>query len=171
MVVGRLGRAHGLAGDVAVDVRTDEPDRRFAPGTVLHTDPEADGPLTVASSRTQGGRLLVRFVGISDRAAAEALRGALLVVDVDPDERPEDEEEWYDFQLVGLRALDQHGGLLGEVTQVVHLPSQDLLALRTTDGREALVPFVAAIVPVVDVAGGRVVLDPPPGLLDLGEAR
>jgi 16S rRNA processing protein RimM len=170
VVVGRIGRAHGLAGDVAVDVRTDEPDRRLGLGAVLFTDPGERGPLTVAAGRVHSGRLLLRFDGVDDRAAAEALRGTLLLVEVDPGELPEDDDEWYDFQLVGLAAVRPDGTALGAVTEVLHLPAQDLLAVRTPDGREVLVPFVAAIVPEVDVAGGRVVIDPPPGLVDPDEA-
>jgi 16S rRNA processing protein RimM len=170
VVVGRIGRAHGLGGDVGVEVRTDEPERRLAPGVVLSTDPAPRGPLTVTSGRVHSGRLLLRFAEVADRAAAEALRGTLLLVEVDPAEVPEDEDEWYDFQLVGLSAVRPDGAPLGTLTEVLHLPAQDLLAVRTPDGREVLVPFVSAIVLEVDVAGGRIVIDPPPGLVDLDEA-
>jgi 16S rRNA processing protein RimM len=169
VVVGRIGRAHGLGGDVGVEVRTDEPDRRLAPGVVLTTDPAERGPLTVTSGRVHSGRLLLRFAGVSDRVAAEALRGTLLLVEVDPAEVPEDDDEWYDFQLVGLAAVRPDGSPLGALTEVLHLPAQDLLAVRTPDGQEVLVPFVSAIVLEVDVAGGRIVIDPPPGLVDLDE--
>jgi 16S rRNA processing protein RimM len=166
VVVGRIGRAHGLGGDVAVEVRTDEPERRLAPGAVLRTDPETRGPLTITSGRVHSGRLLLRFAGVEDRGTAEALRGTLLLVEVDPAERPEEDDEWYDFQLVGLSAVLPDGTPLGDVTEVLHLPAQDLLAIRTPDGREVLVPFVAEIVPEVDIDGGRVVIDPPPGLIE-----
>jgi 16S rRNA processing protein RimM len=170
VVVGRIGRAHGLGGDVAVEVRTDEPERRLAEGAVLFTDPESYGPLTVASRRVHSGRLLLRFAEVPDRTAAEELRGTLLLVEIDPEEIPEDDDEWYDFQLVGLQAVRPDGQTLGEVTEVLHLPAQDLLAVRTPEGREVLVPFVSAIVPEVDVEGGRIVIDPPPGLVDPDEA-
>ncbi|WP_130493181.1 ribosome maturation factor RimM [Motilibacter rhizosphaerae] len=168
LVVGRIGPAHGIRGDVLVEPRTDDPGTRFAPGVVLVTDPAERGPLEVADARDHSGRLLVRFASVADRSAAEALRGTWLVVDVPDDERPEDPEEYYDHQLVGLRAVSPQGVDLGEVTDVVHLPAQDLLAVQTPGG-ERLVPFVAAIVPVVDLDGGRVVVDAPPGLLDDGE--
>jgi len=170
VVVGRIGRAHGLGGDVAVEVRTDEPERRLAEGAVLFTDPESRGPLTVANGRVHSGRLLLRFAEVPDRTAAEALRGTLLLVEIDPEEIPEDDDEWYDFQLVGLQAVRHDGQPLGEVTEVLHLPAQELLAVRTPEGREVLVPFVSAIVPEVDVEGGRIVIDPPPGLVDPDEA-
>src|SRR5215218_7719293 len=141
VVVGRIGRPHGIKGDVSVEVRTDDPEGRLAPGTAVRTDPAAAGPLTVESGRVHSGRLLLHFVGYDDRGAAERLRGILLVADVDPDERPEDPEEFYDHQLV-------------------------VLAVRAADGREVLVPFVAAFVPTVDVDAGVIEVDPPPGLLD-----
>ena len=166
VVVGRIGRAHGIHGLVSVDVRTDEPERRLAPGAVLMTDPEARGPLTVVEGRVHSGRLLLQFEGVEDRTQAEALRGTDLVVDVDPSELPEDDDEWYDHQVVGLAAVGTDGTAYGSVTEVVHLPMQDLLAVRTESGLEVLVPFVAAFVPQVDVAGGRVVLDPPGGLFE-----
>jgi 16S rRNA processing protein RimM len=167
VVVGRIGRAHGVHGQVAVDVRTDEPDRRLAPGTALVTEPESVGPLTVRTGRVHSGRLLLTFDGVDDRTAAEALRGTLLLADVDPDERPgDDDDEWYDHQLVGLEAVLADGSVLGPVTAVLHLPGHDVLAVAAPDGREVLVPFVAEIVPVVDVPGGRLQVVPPPGLLD-----
>lgn len=170
VVVGTVGRPHGLRGEVAVHPRTDDPAGRFAPGVVLGTDPEA-GPLTVASVRWHGGRPLVTFEGVPDRTAAEALRGTLLLADPTDRAPLESADEFYDQDLVGLRALTQDGVALGEITDVRHLPGQDVLAVSTPEGREVLVPFVAAIVPVVDLAGGRVLLDPPPGLFDLDKAE
>ena len=166
LVVGRIGRAHGLRGDVAVEVRTDDPDLRFAEGAVLLTDPPQTGPLTVESGKVHSGRLLLRFAGVSDRTAADALRGTLLVVDVDPDQRPGDPDEYYDHQLVGLRVRTVDQAEVGEIADVLHLPAQDVLAVRRDDGREVLVPFVTEIVPVVDVDAGHVLVDPPAGLLE-----
>jgi 16S rRNA processing protein RimM len=169
VVVGRVGRAHGIRGDVGIDVRTDEPERRFAPGAVLRTTPESAGPLTVERARWHSGRLLVTFVDVADRTAAEALRGVELVVDVDPAEQPDDPDEYYDRHLVGLTARDPAGAVLGVVHEVVHMPGQDLLAVTAQDGREVLVPFVAAIVVEVDVGGGTMVVDPPHGLFNGAE--
>jgi 16S rRNA processing protein RimM len=166
VTVGRIGRAHGIRGDVAVDVRTDTPDVRFAAGAVLTTDPAAAGPLIVASTRWHSGRLLVHFRGVRDRSGAEALRGVHLLADVDESEQPDDPEEFYDHQLAGLAVRLRDGTVIGTVVEVVHLPGHDLLAVRRPDGREALVPFVAAIVPEVDIDAGQVLLDPPAGLLD-----
>jgi 16S rRNA processing protein RimM len=165
VVVGRVGRAHGIRGEVVVEVRTDDPDRRFADGAVLLTEPASAGPLTVEYARDHSGRLLVAFAEVPDRTSAESLRGTMLVADVDPDEEPGDPDEFYDHQLVGLRARTVAGEEVGEVVEVLHGGAQDLLVVRR-DGSDTLVPFVAAIVPEVDVAAGVVVLDPPPGLLD-----
>lgn len=166
LVVARIGRAHGIRGEVTVEVRTDEPELRLAPGARLRTDPPRLGPLTVASRRVHSGRLLLRFEGVADRAAAEALRNTLLIAEVDPAERPEDPEEYYDHQLVGLEVVTAEGAVVGRVTEVSHLPYQDLLVVRRPDDSEVLVPFVARIVPEIDLAGGRAVIEPPPGLLD-----
>jgi 16S rRNA processing protein RimM len=166
VVVGRIGRAHGIHGELGVEVRTDEPEDRLAPGVVLVTDPVAAGPLTITAGRVHSGRLLLRFAGVDDRTAAESLRGTLLLADVDPGRRPDDEEEWYDHQLVGLAVVRADGAPVGEVAQVLHLPAHDVLAVRRPDDSEVLVPFVAEIVPEVDVATHRLVVTPPPGLLD-----
>jgi 16S rRNA processing protein RimM len=164
LLVGRVGRAHGIRGDLIIDVRTDEPERRFAPGTVFDT---RRGPLTVQSLRWHSSRLLVRFDEVSDRTFAESLRGTELHVEVTADERPDDPEEFYDHQLVGLAVQDEAGALLGEVTQVTHLPSQDLLVIRRTDpdGGEAMVPFVTEFVPTVEPAKGFLIVSDSVGLL------
>jgi 16S rRNA processing protein RimM len=163
LAVGRVGRAHGVRGEVSVDVRTDDPAARFAPGSALVTE---DGDtLTVETVRTHSGRLLVRFAGIDDRTAAEALRGQLLLVDSAEIPPSDDPEEFHDHELIGLAAVSTDGAELGEIVDVEHY-GQDLLVLRRPDGGEALVPFVTAIVPTVDLPAGRVVLDPPPGLLE-----
>jgi 16S rRNA processing protein RimM len=168
VVVGRIGRAHGIKGEVSVEPRTDEPERRFAVGSVLIARAPGGavrpGGLTVAGSRWHQGRLLLRLEEITDRTAAEAARGTLLEVPLDPTESPADPEEFYDHQLVGLRVEDEAGRARGTVRAVVHGPGQDLLSVDV-DGREALVPFVAALVPEVDVTGGRLVVADRPGLL------
>lgn len=167
LVVGRIGRAHGVRGDVAVDVRTDDPEHRFAVGSVLDTEPADRGPLTVAAARMHSGRLLVSFAGVTDRSGAEALGGLLLVADSATSPAPEDPEEYWDHQLVGLAAVTVAGEPLGPVEEVLHPPGGDLLVVRRADAGELLIPFVRAIVPEVDLGGGRLVVDPPPGLLDL----
>ena len=162
VVVGRIGPAHGLKGEVFVEPRTDEPERRFATGIRLQT---ADRPLTVAAARTHSGRLVVRFEEITDRNAAEAARGTELTTVIDKAEAPEDPEEFYDHQLVGLRVETVDGVVVGELARVEHNAAQDLLVICTPNG-EVLFPFVTALVPEVDVPGGRIVIDDRPGLLD-----
>jgi 16S rRNA processing protein RimM len=164
LVVGRIGRPHGVRGELTIEVRTDSPELRFAPGSSLSTDPVTAGPLEVEGFHWHSGRLLLSFAGVDDRTAAEALRNVLLVIDVPDDETPDDPEEFYDHQLIGLAAHDAAGTALGVVTDVLHLPSQEVLAVTTPDGREVLVPFVVEIVPEVDVAGGRLLVTAPPGL-------
>ncbi|MGH3509455.1 MAG: ribosome maturation factor RimM [Nocardioidaceae bacterium] len=172
VVVGRIGRAHGLRGEVSVEPRTDEPERRFAAGATLATqspngDPAGHGRpamLTVAGTRWHQDRLLVRFAEVADRNAADVVRGLLLAADVNPTERPADPDEYYDHQLVGLEVVTDNGGRVGEVVEVVHGPVQELLAIRTDVG-ELLVPFVEALVPEVDLVRGRVVVADHPGLL------
>jgi 16S rRNA processing protein RimM len=169
VVVGRIGRPHGIRGQVTVEPRTDEPDERFAPGAVL----SVDGPVsTLVVDRTHwhSGRLLVSFQGIDDRDGAESLRGLLLHVERDVDESPDDPDEYYDSALVDCAVELPDGTAVGVVADVVHLPGQDLLAIRTPDDRDVLVPFVGVMVPLVDVPGRRIVIDPPPGLLDEADA-
>jgi 16S rRNA processing protein RimM len=166
LVVARIGRAHGIKGEVTVEVRTDEPEVRLAPGAVLATDPASAGPLTIESGRVHSGRLLLRFAGVGDRTAAEALRNTLLIAEVDPEETPEDPDEYYDHQLIDLDVVTRDGTPVGRIEEISHLPYQDLLVVRKADGGEVLVPFVGEIVPEIDLAAQRAVIDPPPGLLD-----
>ena len=169
VVVGRIGKPHGIRGEVTLDLRSDEPDRRFADGAVLRVEAPrgsafAHRTLTVARTRWHQTTLLVTFDELTDRNTAETARGVVLHADVDPTETPEDPDEYYDHQLVGLAVHDVDGTLLGEVSGVVH-GAQDLLAVKAVDGRDTLVPFVSALVPEVDVAGGRVVVADRPGLV------
>jgi 16S rRNA processing protein RimM len=170
VVVGRIGRPHGIRGEVTVDVRTDEPERRYAAGATLRSEPPPGSAcrltsLTVRRTRWHQGRLLVTFDEVSDRNAAEAARGLTLYTTVDPAERPVDPDEFYDHQLIGLAAYDVDGTPLGTVAGLVHGGAQDLLRITTPAGREALVPFVKVLVPDVDLAGGRIVVADRPGLV------
>ncbi|GIF73141.1 ribosome maturation factor RimM [Asanoa siamensis] len=174
LVVGRIGRPHGVRGEVTVEVRTDEPEQRFAAGSVLVTDPAAasvasvvPATLTIEDVRWHQGRPLVLFDGYYDRDIVENLRNVLLCVDSDDLESPDDPDEFLDHELVGLSVVSPGGEVLGTVARIDHTPSSDLLVLTRPGGRTALVPFVKAIVPEVDVAGGTVVVDAPEGLLDL----
>ena len=166
LVVARIGRAHGIKGEVTVEVRTDEPELRLAPGAVLATDPASAGPLTIETGRVHSGRLLLRFEGVRDRTAAEALRNTVLIADVDPDEVPEGEDEYYDHQLIDLDVVTEDGTEVGRITEVAHLPSQDLFVVERPDGTEVMIPFVEEIVTGIDLAEQRAVIDPPPGLID-----
>jgi 16S rRNA processing protein RimM len=171
VVVGRIGRPHGVRGLVTVEVRTDDPDQRFAPGAVLATEPAERGPLTVVDKRWHSGTLLLQVAGPTGhvydvREDVDALRNTLLHVPIADLPEIEEPDSYYDHQLVGLTVRLPDGSVVGEVTAVRH-EAQDLLVVRRSEGGEALVPFVAAIVPTVDVAGGFVVIDPPEGLLDL----
>ena len=163
VVVGVVGRAHGIRGDVAITVRTDEPERRFVPGARLRVEGSAR-VLTVESARDHSGRLLVVFEELPDRTAAEQARGLVLVTDVAVDERPSDDGEYFDRQLVGLEVVTADGSSVGRVRAVLHPGGQDLLEIGTASGPR-LVPFVEALVPEVDLAGGRLVVADVPGLL------
>ena len=173
VVVGRIGRPHGIRGEVSVEVRTDDPEGRLAPGTTLRTDPAAAGPLTIADGRVHSGRLLLHFEGYDDRGAAEGLRNVLLVADVDPAERPDDPDEFYDHQLVGLgRAHRRPASRSASSAEVLHLPGPGRArrpparrhrgagAVRRGDRARASTS-----------TRGEVVVDPPPGLLDRRTGR
>ncbi|UBU15315.1 ribosome maturation factor RimM [Nonomuraea gerenzanensis] len=164
LVVGRIGRPHGVRGDVTVEVRTDDPELRFAAGTPITTDPADRGPLVVAGRRWHKGVLLLTFEGVADRDAAEELRGTMLVIDSSEVTPSDDPDEFHDHQLIGLAVQTVSGEPVGEVTDVLH-HGQDLLVVRRKGQEEALIPFVRALVPEVDVEAGRLVVDPPEGLL------
>jgi 16S rRNA processing protein RimM len=180
VIVGRIGRPHGIRGEVVVGVRTDEPDLRFAVGSRLDLERSDTGAsqqdpaarqLTVASARWHSGQLLVSFAGITDRTAAGELTGGWLGVDTSQLPETADPDEFRDHELIGLSVRTTSGDPVGEVTDVLHY-GQDLLVVRRAgQGQECLVPFVKAIVPEVDVRGGVVIIDPPPGLLDPAEAE
>lgn len=167
LVVGRIGRAHGIRGDVFVEVRTDDPDTRFAAGSVLATDPADAGPLTVDRARWHSGKLVLGFEGYPDRSAIERIRGILLVIDSDQLEPLDDPDEFHDHELVGLAVRTTGGAEVGTVGEIIHGPAGELLAVRRPTGGEVLVPFFREFVPTVDIAGGNVVIDPPEGLLEL----
>ena len=164
VAVGRVGGAHGLRGEVVVQPWTDDPQERFIDGAVLQRE---GGPaLRIDSTRPHGSRLLVRFAGVDDRAAAEALRGCVLLIDAATRPVLSDPDDFYDSDLIGLVATTTAGTTLGPVRDILHLPGTDYLVLDLR-GEDRLVPFVSAIVPIVDVAAGRIVVDPPEGLFDL----
>jgi 16S rRNA processing protein RimM len=168
LVVGRITRPHGVRGELAVEVRTDDPELRLAAGAVLATEPAAAGPLTVARARWHSGKLLLSFAGVGDRDQADELRGVLLVVDSADLEDPADPDEFRDHQLIGLAVFGPDGEQVGEVADVLHF-GQDLLVIAGTGkraGAEIMVPFVAELVPEIDLAAKRMVIDPPAGLLD-----
>lgn len=164
LVVGRIGKPHGIRGDVMIDVRTDDADTRFAPGVTLVTDPSAAGPLTVKTSRWHSGRFVAHFVGFDDRSRAEELRGIWLVIDSEEILPPEDPDEFHDLQLIGLTVVTVAGETIGTVKEILH-HAQDLIVVDTPAG-DQLVPFVAALVPEVDLEGGRLVVDAPEGLFE-----
>ncbi|MFI7020462.1 ribosome maturation factor RimM [Streptomyces sp. NPDC050164] len=166
LVVARIGRAHGIKGEVTVEVRTDEPELRLAPGAVLATDPASAGPLTIETGRVHSGRLLLRFRGVSDRTGAEALRNILLIAEIDPDELPEGEDEYYDHQLIDLDVVTADGTEVGRITEISHLPTQDLFIVERPDGSEVMIPFVEEIVSEIDLEEQKAVITPPPGLID-----
>jgi 16S rRNA processing protein RimM len=186
LVVGQIGKPHGLRGEVSVAVRTDEPEERFVAGSAFTTEVPRDrrvstGPAAVApgvpyrvpaslvieSVRWHQGRGIVQFEGVHDRDVAEALRGVLLQVDSAGLTPPDDPDEFLDHQLVGLRVESLDGSALGTVDRVDHAPSSDLIVLKKATGGTALIPFVSQMVPTVDLRGGRILVDLPEGLLDL----
>jgi 16S rRNA processing protein RimM len=174
VIVGRIGRPHGIRGEVVVGVRTDEPDARFAPGASVYagSDPETGNQkLTVASRRWHSGQLLVAFAGITDRTAAAGLNSTWLSIDSGELPPTKDPDEFRDHELIGLTVRTVTNQAVGVVKDVLHY-GQDVLVIESPDTKaEFLVPFVKALVPEIDLEAGQVVIDPPPGLLDLDEAE
>lgn len=167
LVVGRVGKAHGIRGEVFVEPFTDAPEIRFADGQQFNLS--NGDTLTIEFTKWHSGKLLVHFGGIDNRNDAELLRGIDLVADVDPHEQPDDPDEFYDHQLIGLKALVGDSEV-GEIIDVLHLPGQDVLVLKKSDDIEVLIPFVSEIVPEVNIKAATIVLTPPPGLLNDEEA-
>jgi 16S rRNA processing protein RimM len=170
LVVGRVAKAHGITGEVVVDVRTDDPHLRFAPGKTLRGRPGRGGgaerDYVVETVREHGGRLLVRLTGVADRNGADALRGILFLVDAADLPPIDDPDEFYDHQLEGLRVRTGAGVDVGVVAEVLHTAAGELLSVKTDDDAEVLVPFVSAIVTSVSLSDG-IEIEPPDGLLDL----
>ena len=162
LTVARIGRAHGLKGEVTVEVRTDIPEERLVPGEVYETEPASAGPLTIESVRTQGGRWYLRFDEIGSREAADDVRGVELVID---GEESDEDDAWYVHELVGLTAQRPDGETLGEVVDLLSMPAQDVLVVKQPDGHRAMIPFVDEFVRDVDLDAGTVTLTPPYGLL------
>jgi 16S rRNA processing protein RimM len=166
--VGRLVKAHGLKGALKLELYTDDPDGRFTPGATFTLQvPEHSQwhgkTITVREFRWMNQHPVVFFEGVDDRNAADTLVRAILWIDQDED-APAEPDAWYDHQLVGLDVV-RDGVVVGKVARVDHFPAQDLLVVRAGED-EVLVPFVSAIVPEVDIEGGRVVVTPPAGLFE-----
>ena len=164
LVVARIGRAHGVLGEATIEVRTDQPEDRFYIGSVLATEPTTFGPLIITSVRNHNGTLLLGFKGVNDRNQVEELRDVLLLAEVDI-EADSTEDDFHVQQLLQCQVSTQDGLEIGLVTDVINLPGQDVLAVDY-NGREVLIPFVKAIVPIVDVKNRKITVVPPAGLLD-----
>lgn len=164
LVVGRIGRAHGIRGEATIEVRTDDPDSRFAVGAILQTEPAQKGPLTIASARVHNGTLLLSFIGVPDRTAVEKLRDLLLIADVDVDAESDGDDSFHISQIIGCEVFLENGNRVGTVTDVLSSSAQDTLVV-IVNGTDKLIPFVDEIVPEVDIANKRIVITPPEGLL------
>lgn len=195
LAVARIGKAHGIRGEVTVALHTDNPQERFTRGARFGLEPGSAGAsaavsaggssgasapappdasvpesLTISAARLHNGTWLLSFAEVADRNTAESLRGRWLVLSpAEARDEPDADDAWYEGELVGLRVHDPSGRELGTVSALHARPAQDLLEIRLTDGRKVPVPFVTALVPTVDVPGGLVVVDPPGGLFDLAE--
>ncbi len=156
--VGRIGKAHGILGEATIEVRTDEAEDRFALGSRLETD--SHGVLTVASARVHNGILLLGFEGIENRNQVEELRNELLYADVDIDAPGYDEDDYHVLQLIGCIAYLEDGSEFGTIAEVLNLPGQDVLAIKTSNG-EVMIPFVRQLVPTVDIRNKRMTVIPP----------
>jgi 16S rRNA processing protein RimM len=163
--VARIGKPHGIRGEVTVQVLTDAPEDRFVPGTEFAVEPAAAGPLTVRSARWNKDILLLGFEQVADRNDAETLRGAKLFIETAELEE-EDDEGWYEHELVGLEARVE-GTVVGKVSALNTAPAQDLLMITTPAGEEILIPFVEQIVPEVNIGDGYILITPPDGLFEL----
>ena len=162
LVVGRIGRAHGVQGEATIEVRTDDPDIRFAVGQSVTL---ADGrSLKISANRWHNQILLLSFLGINDRDQIEELRDQLLYAEVDTNST--EPGEYHFQQLIGSQVVLPDGSNLGLVTEVVQLPGQDLLSVASQKG-EVLIPMVKQIIISIDVEKKLIKINPPEGLLDV----
>ncbi|MFJ4168736.1 ribosome maturation factor RimM [Paenarthrobacter sp. NPDC089714] len=165
--VARIGKPHGIRGEVTVQVLTDAPSERFVAGTEFLVEPASSGPLTVRSARWNKEILLLGFEEIADRNAAELIRGAKLFIETE-DLDEDAEEGWYEHELVGLQArVGNHA--VGKVAALNTMPAQDLLVVEGQDGKEILIPFVDEIVPEVNIEEGYILITPPAGLFEIND--
>jgi 16S rRNA processing protein RimM len=169
LIIGRVVKAHGVTGELVVEIRTDDPEARFAPGTVLRAkgSDQHERNYAVAAVRPHGSRLLLRLDGVADRDAADALRGSLFVVDSSALPPIDEPDTYYDHQLEGLLVRTTTGRDIGTVAEVLHTAAGELLAVKRPEAGELLVPFVNAIVTSVSLDSRIVEIDPPEGLLEL----
>ena len=170
LVIGRVAKAHGVTGEVVIEVRTDDPAGRFAPGAVLRGPKPRGGPqhsYVIETVREHAGRLLVRLAGVNDRNAADEMRGTLFLIEAAELPPIDDPDEFYDHELEGLAVRTIDGTAVGTVAEVLHTAAGELLSVKTPEGREVLVPFVGAIVTAVSRSEGIVEIDPPDGLLNI----
>lgn len=171
----RLGKAHGVRGEVTVELLTDQPEERFYPGAVfslLSPEPELkklDRTLVLESSFFHSGTYILAFEGIESRNAVETLRNHFLLSDIDMDEEGNGEDEFHVQQLIGLDIVTREGEKLGVVEDILNLPGQDIVVTHYR-GIEKLIPFVMEIVPTIDLSRKQMVVTPPPGLFEDSEA-
>ncbi len=166
LVVGRVGRAHGVQGEATIEIRTDLPDERFVVGARLETDPATNGPLVIESVRDHNGILLLKFQKLNNRTAIEQIRDTLLLAEIDMNFEATPDSEYHVQQLIGCEIVLESGRKIGVLTDVLNLPGQDLLAIQG-DGGEILIPFISEFVPDVNLETRRIVVAPPVGLLEL----
>jgi len=167
--VGRLTKAHGLKGAIKLELFTDDPGRRFVPGAVFTLQVPTGSAwhgktIELVELRWYNQHAVGFFKNVPDRSTAETLAKAILWIDADVAEQSDEEDAWYDHQLVGL-AVMRDGVRIGTIGRLEHMPAQDLLIVKTPTG-DMMIPFVKAIVPTVDVKNGVVIITPPPGLLE-----
>lgn len=166
LVVGRIGRPHGVHGELQVDPLTDFPER-FTPGAMLYAGPErgdAPSPVRVLSVRSHRDRLIVGFDTADDRDSAQLMTGLHLFIPID-EAGPLDEDTWYEHQLVGLEVVTDAGRILGRVTSLMETGAADVLIVRGA-GRELLLPMIAAVIAEIDPSAGRITVTPMPGLIE-----
>ena len=158
LCVGRIGRPHGIKGEATIEVRTDEPEKRFSIGSIIATDKH--GELEIEDSRNHNGILLLKFVGIDDRNKIEVLRDSLLYCDVDIAKENHNPDEYHFQQLIGCKVELEDGSDFGIVKEIMDMPAQAVLVIDSK-GREVMVPFVKVWVPTVDIAAKRIVIREP----------
>ncbi len=164
VIIGRLRKPHGLRGAMVLEILTDHPEARFYPGAVLFVGPR-QVPLTLRTVQPFRDGLLVTFEGYADRSAVEPLRNQWITIPAEEAIAPAEEDEYYDFEMLGLEVVTEEGRVLGRLVEILETGANDVFIVEPEEGPPILLPAIAEVLREVDFTAGRLTVHLLPGLL------